>query len=189
MESSADTTEPDYSQQQASLTEVIPTILAANVSSDQWVRKGLVPGLVGDRPQQMGAVRSLARRRGQAWVGLERAREASHWMSPDQFGGSARETVSSEAEDPCRFVNFDQIESCLIDLWAVPGGQVKVAWLQRRLLLLCFEFLGVFDDVTAAGFELPAGELTAEYLRACFNITLVDCFHVNRSASYTKGSV
>ncbi|KAF7255910.1 hypothetical protein EG68_07147 [Paragonimus skrjabini miyazakii] len=140
--------------------EVVPSVLSSAVPTDQWVRRGAVRSLTGNA--SIGKSRTLLYRRGQAWVGLERAREAVGWLPSDTL------TTSDDVddEDPERLVLFDDIKPCLLELLnlqdnkTVTGGwgdnRPYAVTLQQRLLLQCLEFLGAYEPSVAATYQLPA---------------------------------
>ncbi|XP_018654917.1 hypothetical protein Smp_157720 [Schistosoma mansoni] len=108
-----------------------------------------------------GKSRAILYRRGKAWVGLERAREAVGWLPSDVL--NAQDQKDIEEEDPERLVLFDDIKPCLIDLWKfeekstadTPQSRARRALFQQRLFLLCLEFLGAYDRDIAKSHHFP----------------------------------
>uniref|UniRef100_A0A3Q0KR46 Protein NRDE2 homolog n=1 Tax=Schistosoma mansoni TaxID=6183 RepID=A0A3Q0KR46_SCHMA len=139
--------------------DVVPSILSSEVAADQWVRRGSIPSLAGHG--SFGKSRAILYRRGKAWVGLERAREAVGWLPSDVL--NAQDQKDIEEEDPERLVLFDDIKPCLIDLWKfeekstadTPQSRARRALFQQRLFLLCLEFLGAYDRDIAKSHHFP----------------------------------
>ncbi|CAH8636171.1 unnamed protein product [Schistosoma intercalatum] len=139
--------------------DVVPSILSSEVAADQWVRRGSIPSLAGHG--SFGKSRAILYRRGKAWVGLERAREAVGWLPSDVL--NAQDQKDIEDEDPERLVLFDDIKPCLIDLWKfeerstadTPQSRARRALFQQRLFLLCLEFLGAYDRDIAKSHHFP----------------------------------
>ncbi|KAH8866982.1 Protein NRDE2 like [Schistosoma japonicum] len=139
--------------------DVVPSILSSEVAADQWVRRGHIPSLAGHG--SFGKSRAILYRRGKAWVGLERAREAVGWLPSDVLNTQDQKDI--EDEDPERLVLFDDIKPCLIDLWKYEEGsaanslqsRTRRASLQQRLFLLCLEFLGAYDRDIAKSHYFP----------------------------------
>nr|CAH8864072.1 unnamed protein product [Trichobilharzia regenti] len=139
--------------------DVVPSILSSEVAADQWVRRGHIPSLAGHG--YVGKSRAILYRRGKAWVGLERAREAVGWLPSDVL--NIQEQKDIEDEDPERLVLFDDVKPCLIDLWKfeerpnveTPECKARRAFLQQRLFLLCLEFLGAYDREVAKVYHFP----------------------------------
>lgn len=143
--------------------EVVPSVLSAAATDEQWVRRGAVPSLAGCA--SVSKSRTVLYQRGKAWVGLERAREAAGWLPADTMV-TAGSQAEIEDEDPERLVLFDDIKYCLLDLNTFdprPYGlgvnrTNRIIGLQQRLLLHCLVFLGAFDPDSAAAYQLPAGK-------------------------------
>ncbi|KER28639.1 hypothetical protein T265_13543 [Opisthorchis viverrini] len=146
----------DDAQQKLDI-EIVPSVLSSAVSADQWTRRGAVPSLAGNA--SLGKSRAVQYRRGKAWVGLERAREAVGWLPADTLNNT-----DVEEEDPDRLVLFDDVKPCLLELYnldekaAPPSGdkQSRLVALQQRLILQCLEFLGAYEPDVAKAFQLPA---------------------------------
>ncbi|CAH8586183.1 unnamed protein product [Schistosoma turkestanicum] len=139
--------------------DVVPSILSSEVATDQWVRRGSIPSLAGHG--SIGKSRVILYRRGKAWVGLERAREAVGWLPSDVLNTQDQKDI--EDEDPERLVLFDDIKPCLIDLWKfeekstadTSQSRARRALFQQRLFLLCLEFLGAYDHDIAKSHHFP----------------------------------
>lgn len=148
--------------------DVVPSILSSEVAADQWVRRGSIPSLAGHG--SFGKSRAILYRRGKAWVGLERAREAVGWLPSDVLNAQDQKDV--EDEDPERLVLFDDIKPCLIDLWKfeerstadTPQSRARRALFQQRLFLLCLEFLGAYDRDIAKSHHFPMGRILEDSL-------------------------
>ncbi|KAG5444123.1 Protein nrde2 [Clonorchis sinensis] len=146
----------DDAQQKLDI-EIVPSVLSSAVSADQWTRRGAVPSLAGNA--SLGKSRAVQYRRGKAWVGLERAREAVGWLPADTLNNT-----DVEEEDPDRLVLFDDVKPCLLELYnldekAAPSSgdaQTRLVALQQRLILQCLEFLGAYEPDIAKAFQLPA---------------------------------
>ncbi|VDP90783.1 unnamed protein product [Echinostoma caproni] len=162
MHSSTDSLAEDSAQKMD--VEVVPSVLSAATTDDQWVRRGAVPSLTGCAP--IGKSRMVLYRRGKAWVGLERARESVGWLPADTLAVNGG-TGDIEDEDPERLVLFDDVKHCLLDLTTLDSRSLdsevmvgdmtsRVINLQQRLLLQCLAFLGAFDPESAAAHGLPA---------------------------------
>lgn len=151
--------------------EVVPSVLSAAATDEQWVRRGAVPSLAGCA--SVSKSRAVLYQRGKAWFGLERAREAAGWLPADAMV-TAGSQVEIEDEDPERLVLFDDIKYCLLDLNTFdsrlygPGVNRTnlITGLQQRLLLHCLVFLGAFDPDSAAAYQLPADLLLVNALGA-----------------------
>ncbi|THD21779.1 hypothetical protein D915_007033 [Fasciola hepatica] len=143
--------------------EIVPSVLSAAATDEQWVRRGAVPSLTGCA--SVSKNRTVLYQRGKAWVGLERAREAAGWLPADTMVAEGNQSDIDD-EDPERLVLFDDIKHCLLDLSTLdprstgPGVDMtnRVIVLQQRLLLHCLAFLGAFDPESAAAYQLPAGK-------------------------------
>ncbi|CAH8563932.1 unnamed protein product [Heterobilharzia americana] len=140
---------PDESYEKTG-PDVVPSILSSEVAADQW-----------DMVHLEGRSRAILYRRGKAWVGLERAREAVGWLPSDVLNIQDQKAI--EDEDPDRLVLFDDVKPCLIDLWKYEEKptvdtsqcQTRKALLQQRLFLLCLEFLGAYDREVAKTYNFP----------------------------------
>ena len=154
---------------QSGVFDAIPSVLSSATVTDQWIRRGPAPSLTGNAP--VGKSRAVLYRRGKAWVGLERAREAVGWLPSDVLNSTDQNPV--EEEDPERLVIFDDVKNCLLELWKPdekPSAtdhldfRAYKAYLQQRLLLLCLEFLGAYNPEVAEEYYFPSGRLTLQFI-------------------------
>ncbi|CAL8087623.1 unnamed protein product [Calicophoron daubneyi] len=150
----------DESQQKLG-PDIVPSVLSSDVEPDQWTRRGAAPSLTGNA--SVGKSRAVLYRRGKAWVGLERAREAVGWLPSDVLSHPG-DPETAEDEDPERLVLFDDVKPCLLELHNLSEKNLdehtckrtRKIRLQQRLLLHCLEFLGAYDSSVSLMYHLPS---------------------------------